>query len=152
MKEVKSLLTDIVKEKQISKIILDYKFAFEYIDKFRHHYETRNMLAYISMLEKIDEKFLELNEEYIIWECILQHKNLSSKFLDKYFLKIKELGQVINMFVFQRLDEKIIEKYKEHYSYKDWYYISLKQKLSQEFLRKHTNDVFSIALNMNSNF
>lgn len=151
IKQIESILTDNVEEKHITSIIMDYKYQMEWADDFRHYYETPNMFAYIDMLREIDEKFLELNEEYIIWQCVLQHKKLSNKFLDKYILKIIEAGELRNMLIFQRLDEKTIIKYKEYFSSRDWYNISRHQNISRDFIMEYTAELCFIGLSINPN-
>lgn len=131
------LLLEFVKEKHIIPIILEYKNDCELVEEFHHYYNTDNIFPYIDMLREVDELFLKKNEEYLNWRCIIQHKKLSINFIEKYFEKIKE-NNLKDLIVFQKLNEEFLGKHIELFNKKQlWYFISLKQNLSKNFIKKH---------------
>jgi hypothetical protein len=148
---MEQILLEFVKEKHIVPIILQYKKDCEFIDMFHHYYET-DIFAYIRILREIDELFLEKNEEYLNWRCIIQHKKLSMKFIEKYLDTIVEEYYLKEIIVFQKLSEDFLEKHTELFDPKLWYFISLKQNLSNKFIKNHKSELSIAGLMENSNY
>jgi hypothetical protein len=149
---MEQILLEFVKEKHIIPIILEYKEDCELIDTFHNYYRTNHIFAYIRMLREIDELFLEKNEEYLNWRCIIQHKKLSINFIEKYLETIIEKNLLKEIILFQKLSEEFLEKHIELFNHKLWYFISLKQNLSNNFIKNHKAELSIGGLMENSNY
>lgn len=147
------LLTSIVKEKGIAKIITDYYIQmteFEDLqEELRHYYDTDNMMAYICLIREIPETILNENPNYINWHLILQHKRCSLQFLDKHFNTIRKNDLAHYIFPYQQLSINFLNKHKDKYTHKEWYFISLCQKITPEFVEENKKHIVFYALSNN---
>ena len=89
----------------LEEIIDIEKFFDENINNFEVDWK------YISMYQKLSEKFIEKHSDKIDWNYISKYQKLSEKFIEKH-------GDKVN-----------------------WVYISISQKLSEEFIEKHKDKI-----------
>ena len=104
------------------------KFFEENMDNFKVD------LNYISMYQKLSEKFIEKHGDKLIWEYISKDQKLSEEFIEKHNDKL----DWDNISIFQTLSEEFIEKYKDKLN---WDNISTFQTLSEEFIEKHGDKI-----------
>lgn len=72
--------------------------------------------------------------------CILTHQKLSEDFIERHMDEIKEYGCFGQLFTHQALSESFIEKYAGNNPL-NWENISRYQKISDEFIDRHADDV-----------
>lgn len=145
-------LTDIVKEKGISDIILDFKKHMEWgeiLEKYNNDFYE------ICEKEDLTEEFIEYFEDDIIWP-IISIKDLPYSILDKYQEKIVWGIYIVN----NKPSENILRDF--HYNFKgafddnddrdDWYMVSAVCKLSEDFLHRHREKIHWSAYINNTEF
>jgi uncharacterized membrane protein len=149
-----NLLITHVKENGVAKIIMDYYVQMsifeELEEELQHYYNTDNKLAYISLIREIPETILNENLDYINWHILLQYKKCSENFLDMHYDIIRKNDLSDFLFPFQSLSMEFINKHKKKYTHKEWYYISLCQNITQEFITENKKDIVFYALANNS--
>lgn len=154
-----NIITDIVKEEGISKLILNYKKRLEWVElileytydnkidwsilskkqelseDFIHEYKDKLNWLYICIYQTLSESFIENHKHYILWRWISKYQKLTQNFIHKY----KEVLNWDMICTYQRLSSRFIEK---HRSYVKWLKIANHQSgLSAGFLIKHKNDI-----------
>lgn len=148
-------ITDIVREKGISKLIIDYKKRFEWAEliqrykadwaelskkqeltgEFIHEFRDKLNWLYICIYQTLPERFMENHKKYILWRWISKYQKLSLKFIHNY----KDLLNWDLICTYQPLTSKFIEK---HRDYVKWLKIANHQAgLSSGFLDQHKNDI-----------
>ena len=152
-------IIDIVKEKGVAELILNYKKRFEWvelIDKytlcnnvnwasvskrqdlpedFIHEFKDKLCWLYICIYQSLTEDFIEKHKSYIPWKWISKYQKLSQKFIHRY----REVLNWDMICTYQILSSKFIE---EHHRYVKWLKIANHQhNLDAGFLAKHNNDI-----------
>jgi len=112
---------------------------------------------------KIDESFFvsnlaKIGDNYLLWNAIFQHQELSDGFLRSLIKKGKmSIGVGNQNFVvissYQKLTEEFLEDFKDEL---DWFFISIKQELSEHQMEKYEDKLdwwlLSQWQNMSSEF
>lgn len=123
-----------------------------YIDKGLNKKEWQYLLSHFNFpedyLEEIYSKIPTDLDSYKYlpgWvelriSCILTHQKLSEDFIERHMDEIKEYGCFGQLFTHQTLSESFIEKYAGNNPL-TWENISRYQKLSDEFIDRHADDV-----------
>ena len=111
-------------------------------ESFIEKYKDKVNWNYVCCFQKLSEEFIEKHQNDVNWEAISIHQKLSEQFIEKYFSKLSHT----NVYAYQKLSEEFIEKLVKNYidksnEYEFWYYISIFQKLSDDFIFKNTKHV-----------
>jgi hypothetical protein len=114
------------------KILEEIKDIEKFFDENIKNFEVD--WSYISIFQKLSEKFIEKYSDKINWHHISEFQKLSEKFIEKHYNKV----DWYNISKKQTLSESFIEK---HYDKVDWYLISLYQTLSESFIEKHYDKI-----------
>lgn len=134
-------ITDFVKEKGITNIILSYKKHMEWGDILKKH---NNNFREICEKEDLTEDFIDYFEDKIIWP-LLSERKLSYNILEKYQEKIN-WGLYIAE---NNPSEELLSEF--HCNFKggfeedsdrdDWFMISAKYILSEDFLHRYREKI-----------
>lgn len=153
------IIRNIVKEKGVAKLIINYKKRFEWVDlidnytfdnkvdwaslskkqilkeDFIQEFKDKVNWLYICIYQSLSERFIEKHKSYILWRWISKYQKLSMGFIHKY-------REVLNwdlLCTYQKMSSKFIE---EHRGYVNWLKIANHQyNLDPGFLARHNHDI-----------
>lgn len=148
-----NILTNIVKEKGVSNIILNYKKHMEWGELLEKY---NNDFYEICEKEDLPEGFIDYFKKDIIWS-ILSTKDLPYSILDKYQEKIVWSVYIAN----NKPSEDILRDFHDNFKgefeddneeHHDWFMVSVICELSEDFLHRHREKIHWLAYIDNNEF
>ena len=117
------------------KVDLNYISMYQKLsEKFIEKHGDKLDWGYISTYQKLPESFIEKYNDKVDWDYISKYQTLSEEFIEKYCDKVKWYF----ISIYQILSEEFIVN---HYDKVNWWNISEYQKLSEEFRQKHNDKI-----------
>ena len=152
---IKKILSNYIDEINLINIIIDYKDShLNYLKKlylqmrnFDNHIYIRKYIDFLREEEDID--FLIRNEKYVNWYLFIQNYKITRENFNIIYDIFHKQETAYYIFSFHQIPIDLIESKINYYTHREWYYIGLCQKLTEDFINKYVNKLHIYCLNNN---